>query len=253
MEARPFPGAVAGGVRNPVDASGRIRAVLFDVDGTLYRQGPLRALMALEVATLPLRRPWRGWRHLRALGAYRRAQETLRAADEASGLEPDQQVRMAAREANLPPAVVEQLVREWMNTRPLKYLPRFVAAGLPELLSWLDESGVPVGVFSDYAAEAKLLALGLAGRFSPVLCATDSAIGALKPHPRGFLHACRVWHLPPHEVLMVGDRTDVDAAGAAAAGMPCVIVSRAHGPVRSPNCLVVPSLERLRHVLDDRR
>ena len=55
----------------------------------------------------------------------------------------------------------------------------------------------PAGVLSDYPAEAKLQALGLAGRFSPVLCATDPEIGAFKPNPRGFLHACAVWNLPP--------------------------------------------------------
>ena len=107
-------------------------------------------------------------------------------------------------------------------------------------------------------------ALGLSGRrrssrrwasaasFSVVLCATDPEVGAFKPHPRGFLAACERWQLDPAEVLMVGDRADVDAAGAAAAGMPCVIVGRAQAsPADSSGVRLVPSLERLRHVLDD--
>ncbi len=51
---------------------------------------------------------------------------------------------------------------------------------------------------------------------------------------------------------MVGDRADVDAAGAAAAGMPCVIIGRSPAsPADRPAFVVLPSLERLRHVLDD--
>ena len=45
------------GVRHPSDPARRIRAVLFDLDGTLYRQKPLRRLMALELMTLPLAGP----------------------------------------------------------------------------------------------------------------------------------------------------------------------------------------------------
>src|SRR5688500_2693868 len=71
--------APGGGLPNPLDPERRIRAVLFDLDGTLYRQAPLRALMALELLALPLIfNPVRAPRHWRALGAYRRAQEHLR-------------------------------------------------------------------------------------------------------------------------------------------------------------------------------
>ena len=44
-------------VRNPVSPTRRIRAVLFDVDGTLYRQRPLRLLMAAELCALAFRHP----------------------------------------------------------------------------------------------------------------------------------------------------------------------------------------------------
>ena len=41
-----------------------------------------------------------------------------------------------------------------------------------------------------------------------------------------------IWGLAPNEVLFVGDRSDVDATGAAAAGMHCAIVGRADAPGR---------------------
>ncbi|MCA8943162.1 MAG: HAD hydrolase-like protein, partial [Planctomycetes bacterium] len=42
----------------------------------------------------------------------------------------------------------------------------------------------------------------------------------------GFLRAATIWQLPPHRVLYVGDRPSVDAVGARAAGMRCVIVGK---------------------------
>ena len=122
-----------------------------------------------------------------------------------------------------------------MHERPLKHLRLLKAAGLDELLARLESARVRIGVLSDYPAARKLQALDLAGRFSPVLCSTDPAIDALKPHPRGFLHACAQWSLAPAEVLMVGDRADADAAGASASGMPCVLISHGRGvAARSP-------------------
>ena len=79
---------------------------------------------------------------------------------------------------------------------------------------------------SDYPTDAKLEALGVAPHFSLRLCTTDTSINAFKPHPRGFLLACGQWGLDPQEVLYVGDRPEIDGAGAAAAGTRCVIVGR---------------------------
>ena len=55
-----------------------IRAVLFDVDGTLYRQGPVRRAMVARLAGAYWRRPGEGAAWHALLGAYRRAQEDLR-------------------------------------------------------------------------------------------------------------------------------------------------------------------------------
>ena len=122
-----------------------------------------------------------------------------------------------------------------MHERPLKHLRRLKATGLDELLARLESARVRIGVLSDYPASRKLQALDLADRFSPVLCSTDPAIDALKPHPRGFLHACAHWSLAPAEVLMVGDRADADAAGASASGMAmCAHQPRPRPGWRSP-------------------
>ena len=207
---------------------GRYKAVLFDLDGTLYRQPPLRALMAAELLTLPLARPWKANRRLKALRAFRHAQEHLRRG-ETAGLAA-RQLQAAADASGLSIAEVQTLVADWMMRRPLKYLQFCRAAGVIDLLVMLERSQVRMGVLSDYPAEDKLRALGLDGRFWPVLCATDPEIDAFKPSPKGYLRACELWGLAPSDVLFVGDRAEVDAAGARAAGMPCVIVGTSAVP-----------------------
>jgi putative hydrolase of the HAD superfamily len=213
----------------------------------LYRQAPLRSLMAVELLAL-LRAPAHARRHLRALGRYSAAQEELREQGFRGSIAA-RQLSSAAERAGLSVAQVEQLVHEWMVTRPLKYLRWCRATGLGELLDFLAARDVRTGVLSDYPAESKLTALGLQDRFWPVLCSTAPEIGALKPHPAGFLRASALWNLRPSEILVVGDRIDVDAAGASAAGMRCVIVG-ARKSAASANFLALPSFERLRHVLE---
>jgi len=241
------PPTKVDGLPSPFGRDQRIRAVLFDVDGTLYRQSVMRTAMATELLATAVRHPLDAVRRWHTLQAYREAQEMLRALP-LVGSEDPQLARAAAR-SRLPLRDVERVVDEWMFRRPLKYLPFCRAAGLVDLLDVLGRCGLEAGVLSDYPAAAKLEALGVADRFQFVLCSTDPEIRALKPNPRGFLVACKRWGLSPREVLVVGDRVDVDGAGASAAGMPCVIVGRRTRRTDDFEVLFVPSLERLRRVL----
>ncbi len=254
VTSKPFAGERDGrpSVPNPLDPRRRIRAVLFDLDGTLYRQTPVRLCMGLELLTLPLAGVLAAPGRWRALAAYRRAQETLRSGSGAPHAALTQ-AAAAAAETGLSVPEVEALATEWLDRRPLKYLPLVRSRGLMEVLAVLERAGVPAGVLSDYPAPAKLRALGLQERFAPVLCSTSDGINALKPNPRGFLRACAIWQLVPGEVLMIGDRPDVDAAGAHAAGMPCVIIGRRRSRRRGPTYLPLSSFMRLARVLDDRR
>ena len=103
-----------------------------------------------------------------------------------------------------------------------------------------------MGVFSDYPGSDKLVALGVAEHVSLVVCATDEAVNAFKPHPRGLTHACAAWGLRPEQVLYVGDRPEVDAAAAAAQGMPCAIVGASSRRRRGAPAFGLPSFAELR-------
>jgi putative hydrolase of the HAD superfamily len=242
--------ALPQSVPNPADPSRQIRAVLFDLDGTLYDQRPMRMLMGLELAGLALTRPLQAPISWRVLSEFRKAQETLRGGETTHG-SALRQIEVTASRTGISREQVEALVTEWMMRRPLKYLQRCRAEGLMPLLEFLSTRGIKVGVLSDYPAEEKLEALGIGGRFSVVLCSKDPVVGMFKPHPRGFLVASERLQVHPSEILVVGDRPDTDGAGAAAAGMPCVIIGTPRSSA-SNGFVSLPSLERLRNVLDDR-
>jgi FMN phosphatase YigB (HAD superfamily) len=205
-----------------------VKAVLFDIDGTLYHQPLMRAFMAAELATLPAAgRSLHGARETwRVLRAFRHVREELRRPAPLTEPLATWQFTSASRKCGHSPDVVERVVCEWMYRRPLKYLPLCRRAGLRACLEALKRGGLRVGALSDYPVREKLAALGVLPYFSLALCTADPQINAFKPHPAGFRRAAELWGLQPDEVLYVGDRADVDAAGAAAAGMPCVIVCR---------------------------
>jgi putative hydrolase of the HAD superfamily len=235
-----------------------IRAVLFDLDGTLYHQLPLRAFMALELAVLPIRRRSvsAASEELRGISAFRRVREELREVPHDLPLERLQYERAAER-VGVDAARMEKWVLEWIHRRPLRHLARCRRRGLGALLDALDERGLRAGIFSDHPVAAKLEALGVAGRFDPLLCATDPEIDAFKPDPRGFLRACRIWDLEPREVLYVGDRHEVDAIGAARAGMACALIGRSstltprgEGPAIAGGPIAVSSLSELLDGID---
>jgi putative hydrolase of the HAD superfamily len=103
------------------------------------------------------------------------------------------------------------------------------------------------GVVSNSSAahqDAKLRRLGVRERFSCLVCSDE--LGVAKPDPRIFLAGCAALGLAPHEVAYVGDKLDVDAEGAVAAGLRGVWLDRtgAGGPV-SPGVRRIGTLHEL--------
>lgn len=202
-----------------------LKAVLFDLDGTLYHQAPVRALMAAELAVDAVRHGLiAGRRTTKALLTFRRVCEETR--ELGIVFEPlhDLQVAETARRTGASIERVRDIVDEWMFRRPLKYLHMARRRDVLQRAVDLRRSGFQVGVLSDYPVTDKLAALRVDSLFSLQLCTTDRSINALKPHPRGFLIACEQWGLRPAQVAYVGDRRDVDLAGAISAGMTCFLV-----------------------------
>jgi FMN phosphatase YigB (HAD superfamily) len=235
-------------VPDPGFAGGRLTAIVFDIDGTMYRQGQLRRAMLARLVGAHAAHPIVGWHTLHALRAYRQAQERLRGAP-ASGDVGGAQIRLAAERANMDPQRLAQYVDRWMEREPLALLPRCVRPGLRELIVASRSQGIRLATLSDYPAQAKLAALGVSGMFDAVLCAQDPEIGAFKPNPRGLLVALERLDSRASETLYVGDREDVDAPAAHAAGMPCALITERQAARRPTGPLYVTSFAELHRLL----
>ena len=225
-----------------------VRGILLDVDGTLYDQRGLRLAMLARLLRFAAGSPRRGATTLRALRAYRPAQEHRRACPPADDRPVDvatAQVAEAARRSGLPEAAVRDAVARWMEREPLDLLARNARPGLAGFLRAAAARAVPVGVVSDYRAAEKLEALGVAELVRCVVCAQDADVGCFKPHPRGLVVGAQRLGLAPASVLYVGDRASVDGAAAAAAGMRCVIVGAGRDPAAPSRVADFAELERL--------
>ena len=222
-----------------------IRAIVFDVDGTLYPQRPLRARVLLELAWYAARNPSSGFRALKILRAYREAHELARLGQH-SGSARELQLRLASELCGERDDFVERTAREWFEQRPLKHLPKCLRPDLADFLREARERGIRLGVVSDYPTADKLEALGIADFFDAVISSQDSNIGFLKPHPRGLQTCLARLGVEPQEALYVGDRADVDLLCAARARTHFVLFARA---AAHSDCQCISSYRQLGRML----
>lgn len=208
---------------------GRVRAVLFDVDGTLYDQQGLRTAMLLRLSRACLLRPITGMQTLKILKAYRSAQEEMRWQDRDYSDLSSAQIELASKSTGRPADEVRKCVMHWMEKSPLDLLLRYRRQGLVEFLNELRQRNVLVAACSDYPARDKLTALGIDSYFDVVNTAQDEEVGRFKPHPRLLETTLRRLRVSNQEAIVIGDRPEVDGAAASRAGLECLIVTRTFG------------------------
>ena len=113
-----------------------IRLVAFDVDGTLYRQRPLRLRMGRDMVLHTVAK-----RDLSAIGvvsAYRRIRERL--GDEEVVDFDRVLIAETAKATSMSPESVQTIVSEWIETRPLRYLRSCLFSGVPQLFAGLQRA-----------------------------------------------------------------------------------------------------------------
>jgi phosphoglycolate phosphatase len=184
-----------------------LRAVLFDLDGTLLDTAPdmVGALNALrgELALSAL--PYESVRNAVSHGAAR-------------------VVKIGFPEAD--PASLEALQKRFLDIyRSALSRQTKLFAGMPEVLGQLDEWRIKSGIVTNKPAwltEPLLEELGLRARFACVV--SGDSLAQRKPHPLPLLHAAMIAQVSPGECVYVGDaERDVQAAHAAA--MPALVAN----------------------------
>lgn len=184
-----------------------LRALSFDVDGTLFDLRQMKRVFA-----------WTALKNVRFLPAFLKAREEVRAL----GVVPDVRAAQDERVAAALGITVERaralsqkvIYEEWVEIFDrVEPIP-----GVREALSAFAAAGLKLATVSDYAAAPKLTRMKL----DHVRWEADvgaEALGALKPHPRAFEEVVKRLGIPAGEILHVGDRLDADVAGAHAVGM----------------------------------
>ena len=192
-----------------------IRAVVFDVDGTLYDQGSMRRRMATALLLHCLRHPG-DLGLLRIVQTFREVREAL-GEEEVGDIARLQYTRPAER-LKVDPDAVRRVAEHWLGERPLTHLPACRAPGVEALFAALRASGRRIAIFSDYPIADKLDALGLAADLC--VSALDPDVDRLKPNARGLERILERLDLPAEACLMIGDRDDRDGEAARRVGMP---------------------------------
>lgn len=97
---------------------------------------------------------------------------------------------------------------------------------VPDVLTGLRERRLPLAVVSNWQRGLGHFCyeLGLSAWFGCVLASAE--VGVARPDPDIFLDACRRLGVAPAEVLHIGDTPEEDYAGARAAGMQGVLLTR---------------------------
>ena len=137
---------------------------------------------------------------------------------------PDLQLRMTVQNTKEPANFVREIIDEWMNRRPLPFLKYFIRPGFRRFIKTIKARGLKLGVYSDYPCINKLEHMKIVDCFSTIVTSFDPEVLRFKPDPKGFLISSKKLGLNPDEILFIGDREKVDAAGAARCGMQVVLV-----------------------------
>lgn len=139
--------------------------------------------------------------------------------------------RVAAMQDELGLARLDHLAERFEQAYAPAYATCLRAfADVRPALDALAAAGVRVGAVtnSDSAATAHKLELTrLAGDFALVV--TTDSLGFGKPDPRVFEHACALLGSEPAQTVYAGDHLEIDALGAAAAGLTGVWLRREDG------------------------
>jgi len=200
-----------------------IKAVGFDIDGTLYPAG------ALYWRMLP-----RALGSLRLLAAFDRVRKDLRALATTPtyrsappvGMEAFHRYQAALTAARLGIGEAEALdaiqrffyEESFERFRTIRCYPH-----LREVLDRLRQAGLALGALSDFPCLRKLELLGLAGEFRVALASEET--GFVKPHRASFDLLASSLGVRNDELLYVGNSEDYDVAGARAAGMRTALIA----------------------------
>jgi putative hydrolase of the HAD superfamily len=182
--------------------SQKIKAVVFDVDGTLYNETKLRLYVLGMIFINFLKSPFRTYRYLKIVLSYRKFHEHLRF-DANTKNKFKAQVQLTADKFNLQYDDVYNIINEWVHVKPLPFISKSKYKDLDTVIDWLKKNNYKMDL---------------------IKCSTDEDIDFLKPSSFGFKRVAQILNLHPQEIVYVGDRSHIDMVGAVEANFVPVLL-----------------------------
>lgn len=195
-----------------------MKAIIFDLDGTLY-----------DNSKLPFQLIMRSLGKLRILKSERTSRKILagvhfNSPEEFYKKHFDTMSHICGRS----PEKVEKWYHECYMPLMIRVLSKrhSCKSNVAETLNELRKNGIKTAVLSDYeCVKERLAAVNLDPDMFDI-CIDAPTTGGLKPDKSSFLHIAKAFGFEPDEILVVGDRPDTDGKGAANAGMQMLLVNK---------------------------
>lgn len=183
------------------------KGYILDLDGTLYKQKPVRLSMfgkLLKYYLLHISK----WRQLYGLSLFRR----LREKQSSQGMLLDEQIEYASAKAGIDKTELDKCIRYWMFEYPLFLIDKYKNEELLAFIQTEQEMGKIIIVYSDYPVEQKLECLNVKPDyiFYPGL----NGVKEMKPSYTTMEHILKTVNLNPEDILYIGDRMDRDGESA---------------------------------------
>lgn len=198
-----------------------LELVIFDVDGTLYRQATLRKIMLFKLFFYYIFRPWR-YKEVFILYNFRKEREK-RTGYRGVDLEEEQYLWCAER-MNINVNKVKEVISKWIFQAPNRHLKTCVYPGVMEFLLALRSRGIQTAVYSDYNSRVKLNHMCIEVNLE--VSSTDKHINSFKPNTDGLAYILKALHVSNvANCLYIGDRYELDGLCAKALGIQFLLIN----------------------------
>jgi len=217
-----------------------IKAMIFDIDGTLYQQDKLHRLIFYKIARYFITNPIDATEAIISILSFRHALEKMRSMNITNESLRDKQLEIASNICFFKINIIKYHVTRWMEIEPSRLLHKVKYPYSDKFFCEAKLRGYKLAVLSDYPVNNKLEALGWKDVFDMQLSSQDLHINKLKPDPTGMNYIINCFGLNAEEVIYIGDRYEIDTKTASNAGVGCVIIGN-NNDVNMDNRYIVMS------------
>lgn len=177
------------------------KALIVDLDGTLYFQCGVQCIMGCRMLLYYLSHFWK-FKEFMAIMYYRKQREK-----NIIGIV-DKQYSIVAQKYALNPEHVKKIVWLWLFQKPLAVLKAFKDNKISRIIDECRQKGLKIIIYSDYPTEEKLKVLNVL--YDKAYDSTHPEIHTLKPDIKGLQYILESNELEKNEVLYIGDRDSKD-------------------------------------------